>query len=39
MWDKALQVFQKGAIKNNSCNEDHSLHVQGEKKNIFGLLY
>lgn len=32
MQDEALQVFQKGAIKKNSCNEHHSLHLQGKKE-------
>lgn len=32
MQDEALQVFQKEAIKNNSCNEHHSLHLQGKKQ-------
>lgn len=27
MWDEALQLFQRGAIKSNSCNEHHLLYI------------
>lgn len=32
MWDKALHLFQRAAIKNNSCNERYSLYTSGNHK-------
>ena len=34
MQDKALQLFQRGAIKNNPCNEHHLLHLHRKKPDL-----